>query len=347
MTDINTLGIIGAGAWGTALAHALARSGRGVVLLAREAEVASAINADHQNPRFLPGVDLDKAIVATTDGAQAVCADAVLLVTPSQFLRQVCSSLAAAWTPGVPAVICAKGIERQSLALMSEVVADVLPQAPIAVLSGPTFAREVAAGSPAAVTLAAAETGLGHDLSRAIGTPQFRTYLTDDLIGAQMGGAVKNVLAIACGIVQGRGLGDNARAALITRGLGEIVRLGTAKGGRPETLMGLSGLGDMTLTCNAIQSRNFSLGVALGEGAALDEVLRERTSVAEGVASASSVAALAARLGVDMPISTAVDRVLNQGADIDDTIAGLLARPFLAEDPMATGARVSLDTQKP
>jgi glycerol-3-phosphate dehydrogenase (NAD(P)+) len=337
MTDINSIGIIGAGAWGTALAHALTRAGRGVVLLAREAEVARDINQDHQNPRFLPGVELDTSIVATTDGTQAVAADAVLLVAPSQFLRQVCAPLAAAWTPGVAAVICAKGIERQSLALMSEVVAEVLPQAPIAVLSGPTFAREVAAGNPAAVTLAAADPGLGQDLARAIGTPQFRTYLTDDIIGAQMGGAVKNVLAIACGIVQGRGLGDNARAALITRGLGEIVRLGKAKGGRPETLMGLSGLGDLTLTCNAMQSRNYSLGVALGEGEALDEVLGRRASVAEGVASASSVAALAEKLGVDMPICAAVNRVLNEGADIGDIIAGLLARPFLAEDPLAAG----------
>ena len=282
-------------------------------------------------------MDLDLGIVATTDGAEAVSADAVLLVAPSQFMREVCLPLAAAWTPGVPAVICAKGIEGQTLALMSEVVAQVLPEAPIAVLSGPTFAREVAAGLPAAVTLASRDAALGEDLARAIGTPRFRTYQTDDLIGAQMGGAVKNVLAIACGIVQGRGLGDNARAALITRGLGEIVRLGKAKGGRPETLMGLSGLGDLTLTCNAIQSRNCSLGVALGEGAGLDDILRDRTSVAEGVFTASSVTGLAARLGVDMPICAAVDQVLNQGADLDDAIAGLLARPFLAEDPMAAG----------
>ena len=337
MTDISQIGIIGAGAWGTALAHAVARAGRAVILQARESEVADAINRDHQNPRFLPGVDLDSGILATTDGAQAAAADAVLLAAPAQFMRAVCTGLAGAWTPGVPAVICAKGIEVGTLALMSEVLTDVLPQAPIAVLSGPTFAREVATGQPAAVTLAAGDPALGGDLARAIGTPQFRTYLTDDLIGAQMGGAVKNVLAIACGIVRGRGLGDNARAALITRGLGEIVRLGKAKGGRPETLMGLSGLGDLTLTCNAMQSRNYSLGAALGEGAALDDVLRDRASVTEGVATASSVTALAARLGVDMPISAAVNRVLNEGADIDDAIAGLLARPAQAEDPMATG----------
>ena len=337
MTEINSLGIIGAGAWGTALAHALTRAGRDVTIQARESEVADAINTDHQNPLFLPDVDLDPAIVATTDGAQAARADAVLLVAPSQFMRQACSPLAAAWTPGVPAVICAKGIEGRTLALMSEVVAQVLPEAPIAVLSGPTFAREVAAGLPAAVTLAAGDAALGKALARAIGTPKFRTYQTDDLIGAQMGGAVKNVLAIACGIVHGRKLGDNARAALITRGLGEIVRLGKAKGGRPETLMGLSGLGDLTLTCNAMQSRNYSLGVALGEGAGLDQVLRDRTSVAEGVFTASSVTGLAARLGVDMPICAAVDQVLNLGADLDDTIAGLLARPFQAEDPMAGG----------
>ncbi len=338
MIEINKLGIIGAGAWGTALAHAAARAGRPVTLQTREAEVAQSINREHRNPLFLPDVDLDPAIVATTDGAEAVRADAVLLAAPAQFMRAVCAPLADAWTPGVSAVICAKGIERQTLALMSEVVAQVLPRAPIAVLSGPTFACEVAAGLPAAVTLAAGDPALGQDLARAIGSAKFRVYQSDDPIGAQMGGAVKNVLAIACGIVQGRGLGDNARAALITRGLGEIVRLGKAKGGRPETLMGLSGLGDLTLTCNAMQSRNFSLGVALGEGANLDEVLRRRVSVAEGVFTASSISGLAAKFDVDIPICGAVDRVLNQGADIDDTIAGLLARPALAEDPMAAGA---------
>ena len=338
MTDFNKLGIIGAGAWGTALAHMAARAGRTITIQAREAEVARAINRDRRNPLFLPDVDLDPAIVATTDGAEAVRADAVLLAAPAQFMRDVCSPLAAAWRPGVPAVICAKGIEQESLALMSEVVAQVLPLAPIAVLSGPTFAREVAAGLPAAVTLAAGDPAICRGLARAIGSARFRTYRSDDPVGAQMGGAVKNVLAIACGIVQGRGLGDNARAALITRGLGEIVRLGKAKGGRPETLMGLSGLGDLTLTCNAMQSRNYSLGVALGEGVNLDEVLRGRASVTEGVFTASSVAGLAERLDVDMPISAAVDRVLNEGADIDETIAGLLARPALAEDPMAAGA---------
>ena len=332
---MNRIGIAGAGAWGTALAMVMRRAGRHVVIQAREAEVADAINRTHRNPAFLPDVDLDPEIRATTDLAEAARADAVLLVTPAQFLRPVCGALAPHWTPGVPAVICAKGIEQETGALMSEVVAETLPEAPLAVLSGPTFAAEVARDLPTAVTLACADGGLAEALSRALGTPRFRTYRSDDLIGAQLGGAVKNVLAIACGIVEGRGLGDNARSALITRGLVETVRLSLAKGGRPETLMGLSGIGDLTLTCNAMQSRNFSLGVALGQGRALDEVLAERASVAEGVFSASAVTGLARGLDVEMPICLAVDGVLNHFADIGRTIEGVLSRPFEVELPAA------------
>jgi glycerol-3-phosphate dehydrogenase (NAD(P)+) len=201
----------------------------------------------------------------------------------------------------------------------------------MAVLSGPTFAAEVARGLPTAVTLATREPELGADLVAALGSRGFRPYLSDDPVGAEVGGAVKNVVAIACGIVSGRRMGDNARAALITRGLAEIVRLGVAMGGRAETLMGLSGLGDLTLTCSAMQSRNYSLGVALGEGRALEEILAERNTVAEGVFSAAAVTALARRLAVDMPIAAAVDQVLNRGADLDETIQELLARPFRAE----------------
>jgi glycerol-3-phosphate dehydrogenase (NAD(P)+) len=228
-------------------------------------------------------------------------------------------------------VICAKGVEETSGALMSEVAAAALPGARLAILSGPTFAGEVARGLPTAVTLASADQELGGALIAALGTRSFRPYLGDDVVGAEIGGAVKNVLAIACGIVAGRRLGDNARAALITRGLAEMVRLARAKGGRAETLMGLSGLGDLTLTCTALQSRNHSLGFALGEGTALDEILGRRRSVAEGVSSAAAVAALASRLGVDMPIVAAVDAILHHGADIDQSIASLLARPFRGE----------------
>jgi glycerol-3-phosphate dehydrogenase (NAD(P)+) len=327
------IGIIGGGAWGTALALTARRAGREVMLWAREAEVVAAVNRDHANPLFLPGVALDPGIAATGAMAEAARgADALLLVTPAQHLRTLVAALAPGLPPHLPLVICVKGIEEQSGALMSEVVAAVLPEAPLAVLSGPTFAAEVARGLPTAVTLASADRALGERLIGALGTRSFRPYLADDLVGAQIGGAVKNVLAIACGIVAGRRLGDNARAALITRGLAEMTRLARAKGGRPETLMGLCGLGDLVLTCTGMQSRNHSLGVALGEGRSLADIVAERRSVAEGVTSAAAAAALARRLGVDMPITVAVDAILHHGAAIDGAIAGLLARPFKSEE---------------
>jgi glycerol-3-phosphate dehydrogenase (NAD(P)+) len=325
------IGIIGAGAWGTALAMVARRAGRDVILQAHEPEVVESINRRHENPVYLPGIALDSEIRATSDPAEAAEADAILLAVPSQFLRAVSRRVAAVWPKDAPAVICAKGIEQTTSALMSEIVAETLPSARIAALSGPTFAIEVARELPTAVTLAAHDPALGKALSTALGTSVFRTYWSEDVIGTQIGGAVKNVLAIACGIVEGRRLGDNARAALITRGLVEIARLAIAKGGRPETLMGLSGIGDITLTCNAMQSRNFSLGVALGRGQKLAEIMGSRKSVAEGVFTASSVLDLARRHSVEMPICSAVSRIVNQGADIDAAIAGLLSRPFTAE----------------
>ncbi len=326
------IGIIGGGAWGSALALTARRAGRDVVLWAREPEVAAAINRDHANPLFLPGVALDPAIGATTELGQAVRgADALLLVAPAQHLRALATALAPLLPAGMPVVICAKGIEEGSGALMSEVVAATLPLAPLALLSGPTFASEVAGGLPTAVTLACADAALGRRVIAALGTRSFRPYLAADVVGAEIGGAVKNVLAIACGIVMGRKLGDNARAALITRGLAEMVRLALAKGGKPETLMGLSGLGDLVLTCTSLTSRNHSLGVALGEGKALVDILAGRRSVAEGVSSAAAAAALARRLGVDMPITAAVDAILHHGAAIDAAVESLLARPFRSE----------------
>jgi glycerol-3-phosphate dehydrogenase (NAD(P)+) len=329
--SLRRIGIAGAGAWGTALAAVARRAGREVVLQAHEPEVADSINRDRVNALYLPGVGLDPGIRATRHLHEAADADAVILAVPAQHMRSVCRRLAPSWRAGAAAVVCAKGIEQETLALMSEVVAQTLPGAPVAVLSGPTFAEEVARGLPTAVTLAAADGGLADTLSQALGDARFRIYTSDDPVGTQIGGAVKNVLAIACGVVEGRGLGDNARAALITRGLAEMMRLGVAKGARPATMMGLSGLGDLTLTCNGARSRNFSLGVALGRGERLDDVMAGRRSVAEGVFTASSLAELARRLAVEMPISTAVDRILNHFADIDETVAGLLARPFKAE----------------
>lgn len=331
MASYQRVAVIGAGAWGTALALVARRAGRDVTLAAREPEVVEAINTTHRNGLFLPGVALDENIRATADaGAAAAASDLIVLAAPAQHLRGVSRAIASRIARGCPVVLCAKGVERGTGKLMSEVLAETAPHASLAVLSGPTFAAEVARGLPTAVTLATREP-IGEDLLAAIGSSSFRPYLSNDPVGAQIGGAVKNVIAIACGIVTGRGLGDNARAALMTRGLAEIMRLGAALGARPETLMGLSGLGDLSLTCNGLQSRNMSVGIALGQGQTLEKALAGKRSIAEGVESAAAIADLASRHGVEMPIVAAVEAILHRGAAIDDTIAGLLARPFKAE----------------
>jgi glycerol-3-phosphate dehydrogenase (NAD(P)+) len=328
---MSKIGIIGAGAWGTALAMTARRAGNEVIIQAHEPDVAKAINENHENSTFLKKIKLDKRIKATTDLSLVTNVDVVLLVTPAQFLRPVCEAAADNWPPGVPAVICSKGIEETSCALMSEVVSEILPSNPVAVLSGPAFAGEVANNLPTAVTLASEDETLAKILIETLNTPVFRIYRSLDMIGAQIGGAVKNVLAIACGIIEGRKLGNNAKSALITRGLAEITRLGIAKGAQAETFYGLSGLGDLTLTCNAMQSRNFSLGVALGQGNKLQDVLNERISIAEGVYTASTMTSLARQLNVDLPICSAVDGVLNHSDDIDASINALLIRPLKAE----------------
>lgn len=325
------VGVIGAGAWGTALAMVAKRAGSDVIMQAHEAEVVASINDDQENALFLPGVKMDPDIRATTDIAEAADSDIVLMVAPAQFVRGVAAEAAKSMRPTTPMVICAKGIEQDSAALMSEVIAEVAPQTPIAVLSGPTFAIEVARGLPTAVTLACLDDGHADQTAEAMNQTTFRVYRSTDIVGSQIGGSVKNVLAIACGIVAGREFGDNARAALITRGLAEMARLGITKGGERETMFGLSGLGDLTLTCNAMQSRNFSLGHALGAGRNLEDILGERNSVAEGVFTSSSVTDLARQLDVEMPICTAVDGVINNFADIDATITGLLSRPLKDE----------------
>ncbi|MBC7907912.1 MAG: NAD(P)-dependent glycerol-3-phosphate dehydrogenase [Rhodospirillaceae bacterium] len=328
---MDSIGIVGAGAWGTALATTAQRAGRAVTLWARDPVLAEAINTSRRNLPYLPDVELVEGIRATTSLEEVAQSAAILLVAPAQHVRATCRALAPLWRKGVPAVICAKGIEQSTGMMMTEVVEAELPHAPIAVLSGPTFAIEVARGLPTAVTLACADAALGQDLVEALGTTSFRPYLADDLVGAEIGGAVKNVLAIACGIVEGRGLGDNARAALITRGLAELTRLAMAKGGRPETLMGLSGLGDLILTASSPQSRNYSLGLALGQGRKLADILAERRAVTEGVWTAGAVIAMAEGLGVEMPISAAVDAVINTGAGLGEAIQALLSRPFRAE----------------
>lgn len=325
------IGIIGAGAWGTALAVAARRAGRDVVVWAHEPDVAAAINTMCRNTVYLPDVQLECCIRATTDLADALDADAVLLVTPAQHLRASLKQAAPHWRAGVPAVICAKGIEQGSDCMMTEVAEAELPGIPLAVLSGPTFAIEVARGLPTAITLACGDAELGAKLVDALGTPAFRPYLAADLVGAEIGGAVKNVLAIACGIVEGKGYGDNARAALITRGLAEMSRLAMAKGGRMETLMGLSGMGDLILTASSAQSRNYSLGLMLGQGQNLADILAGRKAVTEGVWSAGAVVDMAQRLGIEMPICAGVDAVLNRAFPLDEAITQLLSRPFKLE----------------
>jgi len=327
------IAVIGAGAWGTALAMVARRAGRDALIWARDRALAARINTQHENPDYLPGVRLDAAIRASADVAAAAACDVLLFAVPAQHVRTIAGAFAAVLPDGRPVVVCAKGIERNTGALMSEVLNQVLPGRPVAVLSGPTFAGEVARGLPTAVTLASADTALGTVLVAALGSRAFRPYLSDDPLGAQIGGAVKNVIAIACGIVAGRRLGANAGAALITRGLAEIARLGQALGARRETLMGLSGLGDLTLTCTSPQSRNFALGQALGSGETLAQAVAGRRTVAEGLHSAAAVVGLAAAHRVEVPISAGVAGILEQGAGIDETIAGLLARPFTAETP--------------
>jgi glycerol-3-phosphate dehydrogenase (NAD(P)+) len=329
---VRRLAIIGGGAWGTALAMVARRAGSLPKLWARDPGVVATINQRHQNPLFLPGVVLDPAITATTDMAFATeGAEAALLVVPSQFLRGVIEVLASHLRRALPVLLCVKGIETSSLKMMSEVAAEILPASPSAVLSGPTFAAEVARELPTAVTIASGDASLGLAFIEALGSSRFRPYLSQDPVGAEIGGAVKNVLAIACGIVVGRDLGDNARASLITRGLAEMIRLGVAKGGRAETFCGLSGLGDLVLTCSSAQSRNYGLGLALGRGRDLETALRGSRSVVEGVATAASIARVAERLGIEMPIATGINALLHRGEAVDAVIDVLLRRPYRAE----------------
>lgn len=322
------IGVIGAGAWGTALAQVVAAGGEDVLLWAREPEVIELVNGTHENIVFLKGVPLSETIRATGDlGALAAC-DAWLVVTPAQHLRAVLGGMDAG---GRPLVLCSKGIEDGTGLLMHEVAAEAQPGSPIAVLSGPTFAHEVAAGLPTAVTLAVEDRALGEQLTTRIARPFFRPYLSDDVAGAEVGGAVKNVLAIGCGVVEGRRLGLNARAALISRGFAEMTRFGLAKGARVETLAGLAGLGDLVLTCSSVSSRNFSLGKGIGEGARPEDLLSDRKTVAEGAFTAPVLQRAAASLGVDMPIVDAVCALLAGQASVDEVVARLLSRPLRPE----------------
>ena len=325
---MSSVGVLGAGAWGTALAQMLASDGRAVKIWAREEELVDEINSAHTNSIFLPSASLSERITATSDLAEMAALDALLVVTPAQHMGSVLAAM-----PSHPAdlVLCSKGIEAGSGRLMNHVAKETAPDSAIAVLSGPTFAHEVAAGLPTAVTLACGGGAEQWDrLSPLIARPAFRPYYSDDVVGAEIGGAVKNVLAIACGVVDGLGLGQNARAALIARGYAEMLRFGEALGARAETLAGLCGLGDLVLTCSSTSSRNFSLGKALGEGESADTLMSDRRTVAEGAHTAPVLVELAARQGVAMPIVTAVYDLL-KGDEPKSVVEGILARPLKAE----------------
>jgi glycerol-3-phosphate dehydrogenase (NAD(P)+) len=326
--SIERIGVIGGGAWGSALAQVAAQGGRETLLWALEDDVVSAINRIHENPIYLRGLKLDPAIRATGNFSELADCDAWLVVTPAQHMRAVLSRMPC---PDMPLVLCSKGIEESSGALLHEVARAVCPSSPVAVLSGPTFADEVAKGLPTAVTLAAEEGSLAEALRTRIALPTFRIYVSDDVAGAEIGGAVKNVLAIACGVVEGKGLGQNARAALIGRGFAEMRRFGVALGARRETLSGLSGLGDLVLTCTSTNSRNYSLGKGIGEGRSAAELMANRTTVAEGAFTAPVLARLAREKGIDMPIVDAVDALIAGRANVDQVLDALLSRPPRAE----------------
>jgi glycerol-3-phosphate dehydrogenase (NAD(P)+) len=325
---LDRIAVVGAGAWGTALANAAARAGRGVALIARDDAAVAALRATRESRR-LPGMRLDERIAVTGELGEIGAADAVLLVVPAQALRQAAATLADTIRPGTPVIACAKGIERGTRHFMTEVIAETLPDAIPAILSGPSFAADVARGLPTAVTLAARERATAEALARALGSPAFRPYHTTDLRGVEIGGAAKNVLAIGAGIVAGRGLGASAAAALTTRGFAELMRFGRAYGARSETLTGLSGLGDLILTCASPQSRNFSLGVALGKGE--QPASAARGALAEGAFTAAVLVDMAIEKDVDMPVAAAVAAVLDGTLDVDAAIEALLTRPLKAE----------------
>lgn len=331
--DEQSIGVIGAGAWGTALAQMAAQSRgvRPVTLWLRDASAAEAINRDHLNEAKLPDVPLSLRITATADRAAIAGCDIVLVATPAQSVRSVLGEFAPHLRAGARLVVTAKGFERGTAALMTDVVAATCPAAVPLVLSGPSFADDVVRGLPTAVTLAAGALDMAMAVAGSITVPTFRLYASDDLVGVQIGGAVKNVLAIACGIVAGRGLGDSAQAALIARSFAELTRLGRKLGARAETLAGLSGLGDLVLTCTSTHSRNYRLGVGLGEGRSLADILGQQRGTSEGAYTAGVVAELATRHHIEMPISAAVNAILDGRLGIDDAIDALLQRPAKPE----------------
>jgi glycerol-3-phosphate dehydrogenase (NAD(P)+) len=324
---MTSIGIIGGGAWGTALAQAFAVNGSNVLLWAREAEVVESINAAHENMLFLKGIKLSPALKASADLAEVARRDILLLVTPAQHLRSTLKTIKKDLGTNAILVICAKGIELDSGKLLSEACEEITPDHPYAVLTGPTFASEIARGLPCAVTIATKDKDAAKILQENLATKRFRPYFTDDVIGTQLGGALKNVIAIASGVVHGKGLGESARAAIMTRGVAELAELAAAMGAKRETLLDMCGIGDLMLTASSMQSRNFSLGAALGEGKSMEEILSQRNAVTEGVHTAESALSLAKKYGVIMPITETVNRCLKGQLSIDDAITELMGRP--------------------
>jgi glycerol-3-phosphate dehydrogenase (NAD(P)+) len=310
----------------------MCHAGREVCLWAREAEVVEDINRRHVNDEFLRGIPLDPKIRATASLAEPAACDAVLMVAPAQHVRNIAEGLSSHVRRGQPLVLCCKGIEQKSGRRMGEVITEVVPQAALAVLSGPSFATDVARGLPTALTVACEDEALGRLLAERLGSPRLRLYSTNDVVGVELGRALTNVLSIAAGIVDGQNFGASAHAALVTRGFAELRRFGEALGARPETLIGLSGLGDLILTCGSPQSRNMSLGRALGQGLSLAEALGGRTAVTEGVYTAIAVRRIAAEKGIDMPIATAVCDIIEGRLSVADAVGRLMQRPLKAED---------------
>lgn len=324
--------VIGAGAWGTALAIVANRAACDVVLWDRNPDLVAKIRDRNMNETYLPGVFIDPSITVTTDFTEACqSADLVILAVPAQYVRTTCITLSNYLPSGVPVLISSKGIEIGSRQLMSEVVAAVLSGNPVAVLSGPNFAHEIGIGQPAATTIACANNDLGEEIVFSLGSALFRPYYCSDVIGTQIGGALKNVIAIACGIATGKNLGENARAAIITRSLAEMRKVCLAKGGRLETLMGLSGMGDLILTCTSPRSRNHSFGVAVGQGTSAEDLMNNSLVTVEGVHTAEAAVALSQELRVPMPICQAVYDIVHVKNNVDTTIQGLLSRPFTSE----------------
>ncbi|MGB1076825.1 MAG: NAD(P)H-dependent glycerol-3-phosphate dehydrogenase [Bdellovibrionales bacterium] len=328
MSDTVKIGVLGGGAWGTALAQNMANIGHDVLIWAREEDVVTSINETHENSVYLPTIPLSPNLKATSQLKEACACDVLLVVTPAQYVRQLFQDICGDVKEGQPLVICSKGIEIESGKLLSQVAMEEVPQAVCAVMTGPTFASEIAYGKPSAMTLAVSDKDAAKELREILNTKTLRTYITDDVIGVQIGGAVKNVVAIAAGIVHGLDFGESAQAALVTRGLAEMGRLASAMGANKETLMGMCGIGDLMLTSSSLQSRNFSLGVQLGQGKTLESILQGRSSVTEGVHTSKALMVLAKNNAVEMPICEAVYKCLNENMAVQDAVNEILDRPL-------------------